>query len=232
MIFLLNHLLQSNGSRDLISIRMPKKIYLFSISSHPQAISINSLDIQFLKPEIDFSKYDYLIITSKQASEALKQYDKEEYLNMPALCVSVQSALSYENIGGKILAVGGGYGDNLANKIKTFSKETKWLYLRAKEVASNFVSTCNNEGYLIKEAIVYESECSKGMQDVEVEEDAVLIFTSPSSVECFLKNHAISSSNKIIVIGKTTASALPKGIACIISEETSIESCINLGIHL
>ncbi len=211
---------------------MQKKIYLFSISPHPQAISINSLDVQFLQPEIDFSNYDYLIITSKQASEALKQYDKKEYLHMPALCVSVQSALSYEDIGGKILAIGGGYGDNLANKIREYPREIKWLYLRAKEVASNFVSTCNNEAYLIKEAIVYESECSKEIQDVKVEEDAVLIFTSPSSVECFLKNHAISSSNKVIVIGKTTASALPKGTDCIISKETSIESCINLGVHL
>lgn len=232
MTSLQNRLLQSNGSRDLISIRMSKKIYLFSISSHPKAISINSLDIQFLKPEIDFSQYDYLIITSKQASEALKQYDKNEYLDMPALCVSVQSALSYEDIGGKILDIGGGYGDNLANKIKTFPKETKWLYLRAKEVASSFVSTCRDEGCLIKEVIVYESQCSKEIHDAKVEEDAVLIFTSPSSVECFLKTHAISSSNKIIVIGTTTASALPKGIACIISEETSIESCINLSVHL
>ncbi|MFA6138469.1 MAG: uroporphyrinogen-III synthase [Sulfurimonas sp.] len=211
---------------------MPKKIYLFSISSHPKAISINSLDIKFLKPAINFSKYDYLIITSKQASEALKQYHKNEYLDMPALCVSVQSALSYENIGGKILAIGGGYGENLANKIKTFPKETKWLYLRAKEVASNFVATCRDEGYLIEEVIGYESECSKEIEHVRVEEDAVLIFTSPSSVTCFLKNHVLSSSNKIIVIGKTTASALPKGTDCIISEETSIESCINLGIHL
>ncbi len=209
-----------------------KKIYLFSISSHPQAISINLLDIKFLKPEINFSKYDYLIITSKQASKALKQYDKKEYLHMPALCVSTQSALSYEDIGGKILDIGGGYGDNLANKIKEYPREKKWLYLRAKEVVSNFVSTCRDEGYLIEEAIVYESECSKEIGHVRVEEDAVLIFTSPSSVTCYLKNHILSSLNKVIVIGKTTASALPKGTDCIISEETSIESCITLGVHL
>ena len=53
---------------------MPKQIYLFSISSHPDAKSVNSLDIKLLKPEIDFLKYDYFIVTSKQTSEALKQY--------------------------------------------------------------------------------------------------------------------------------------------------------------
>ncbi|MCX6052810.1 MAG: uroporphyrinogen-III synthase [Campylobacterales bacterium] len=211
---------------------MPKPIYLFSISAHPHAISVNSLDIQFLKPAINFAYYDYLIITSKQASEALKQYDKKEYIHMPSLCVSKQSALAYEELGGRVLDIGGGYGDNLAGKIKEFPKETKWLYLRAKIVASDFVSTCQEEGYQIDEIIVYESGCSKDLWHVEVEEDAVLIFTSPSSVECFLKNHTITPSNKVIVIGKTTALSLPKDINYIISDDTTIQSCIDIASKL
>ena len=120
-------------------MKKTKPIYLFSISSHPDAISVNSLDITFLKPDIDFSKYDALIITSKQASKALMQYDKKEYIHLPALCISKQSAKSYEALGGKILAIGEGYGDTLVEKIKSFEKEKKWLYLRAKVVASNFL---------------------------------------------------------------------------------------------
>ncbi len=118
-----------------------KPIYLFSISSHPDAYHVNSLDITFFTPEIDFSKYDYLILTSKQASKALQQYDKKEYINKPALCISHQSAKSFECLGGQVLAVGKGYGDTLIDKIKTYSKETKWLYLRAQVVASDFVLT-------------------------------------------------------------------------------------------
>jgi len=139
---------------------MSKPIYLFSISSHPHAKSINSLDVTFFKPEIDFSKYDYLIITSKQACEALKQYEQKEYIHMPALCVSKQSALSYEKLGGKVLDVGAGYGDNLVEKIKSYPKDKKWLYLRAKIVASEFVSTCQDDGYNIDETVVYKSDCS------------------------------------------------------------------------
>ena len=97
-------------------------IYLFSISSHPNATSINSLSIKFLKPKIDFSNYDYLIITSKQTSQALQQYEKENYINIPALCVSTQSALSYEKLGAKVLDIGGGYGDNLISQIKKSPK--------------------------------------------------------------------------------------------------------------
>jgi len=209
---------------------MPKPIYLFSISSHPHAKSINSLDIKLLKPEINFLNYDYLIITSKQISEALKQYENPEL--KPALCVSVASAKSYEEIGGEVLDIGGGYGDNLVNKIKEYPKNKKWLYLRAKIVASDFVTTCQSDGYDIDEIIVYESDCSKAIGHVEVENGAVLIFTSPSSVNCFLKNHTINPHAKVVVIGKTTAKAIPKNIDYILSDETTIESCIKIAKNI
>lgn len=211
---------------------MSKTIYLFSISSHPDAKSINSLDIKFLKPKIDFSKYDYLIITSKQASEALKKYDKNEYIHMPSICVSKKSAEAYESLGGEVLACGNGYGDDLSNIIKKFPHAKRWLYLRAKVVSSDFTSTCQEEGYNIDEIVVYESECSKEIGNVEVEDDSILIFTSPSSVDCFLKNHTLSESNKIIVIGTTTAKALPKGLKYIVSNDTSIESCMDIAQNI
>jgi len=207
-----------------------KKIYLFSISKHPDATSINSLSIKLLKPEIDFSKYDYLIITSKQTTKSLQQYDKNLYIDKKALCVSKQSALSYENIGGKILDIGGGYGDNLVSKIKEFPKTTKWLYLRAKIVASDFVQRCQDNGYSIDEKVVYVSECSQEILEVKIENNATLIFTSPSSVECFLKMHAMPIDAKVIVIGKTTAKALPQNIEHFVAKKTSIESCVELAL--
>jgi uroporphyrinogen-III synthase len=209
-----------------------KKPYLFSISSHPDSISINSLSIKLLKPKIDFEKYDYLIITSKQTSKVLAQYEKCEYIDKPALCVSTQSALSYENLGGEILSVGGGYGDNLVSKIKGFPKTTRWLYLRAKIVASDFVKLCKDDGYNIDEVVVYESGCSSEILDVEVGEDSILIFTSPSSVNCFLKNHSFNKRHRIVVIGKTTAKTLPNGLNYTISKETTIESCIEISKNL
>jgi uroporphyrinogen-III synthase len=207
---------------------MSKSIYLFSISSHPNVVSVNSLQIKLLKPQIDFSKYDYLIVTSKQTSKALKQYEKSQYIDKKALCVSVASAQSYEDLGAKVLDIGGGYGDNLVDKIKSYPKETNWLYLRAKVVASDFVSLCQKDGYNVDEAIVYESDCSQEILDVKVEDEVTLIFTSPSSLKCFLKNSTLKKTHTIIVIGKTTAKALPKGLKYTISQETTIESCIKL----
>jgi len=210
---------------------MPKKIYLFATSKSEHAINIKSLDVRFLKPDIDFSCYDYLIITSKQTVKALEQYDKEDFIDIPALCVSVKTAVAYSEFGGKILDSGDGYGDNLIKNIKEFSKDTRWLYLRAELIASDFVQKSRDEGYLIDEKILYVSECSQEILDVRVSDDSTLIFTSPSSIECFLKNNSIHPDAKIIVIGKTTANYLPQNIECIVSEKTSIESCIELALQ-
>ena len=205
---------------------MSKNVYLFSTSSHPDAISINSLDITLLKPDIDFSQYDYFIITSKQVANALEQYDTK--ILKPALCISELTASSYKDIGGKVLYVGSGYGDNISEKIKTYPRITKWLYLRARVVASELVSVCKKEGFSIDEVIVYESSCSQDLQKMQIEENATLIFTSPSSVKCFLKKNTINEKIKVIVIGKSTAKALPVNVKYKISEKTSIQSCMDL----
>ncbi len=211
---------------------MSRQIYLFATSKHPDAISVKSLEVKFLKPSIDFSAYDYLIITSKQTVKALEQYDKKDFINIPALCVSEKTATSYENFGGKILDIGDGYGDNLVKNIKENSKDKKWLYLRAELIASDFVLRCQNDGYDIDEEILYVSQCSQEVLDVKICKNPTLIFTSPSAITCFLKTHTISVEAKVVVLGKTTAKSLPKDIKYFISEKTSIQSCIELASTL
>lgn len=209
-----------------------RPIYLFSLSSHPNALHVNSLAITLFQPDIDFSKYDYLIITSKQAVKALRQYNKSDYITKPALCISKQSAKSFEELGGSVLAVGRGYGENLAESIKRYPRDTKWLYLRAKVIASDFATLCREDGYNIDEKTVYASACSQEILHVTVEKNAILIFTSPSSVRCFLKNHKLLDSQKIIVIGKTTAQALPKECKYTLADETTLESCMQIAASL
>lgn len=222
---------------------MSKPIYLFSTSSHPQAKSINSLDIKLLKPSIDFSKYDYLIITSKQAIAALKQYNKSEYIHIPALCISEKSAEAYEEIEGKVLACANGYGNDLPKIVKKFSHvpersdkcpwgTKKWLYLRGEIIASDFAEVCRKYGYNIDEEVVYESRCSNEMKNIDIKEDSILIFTSPSSIKCFLNNHTIPPHASLIVIGKTTAKVLPKNVKYHLSKDKTIQSCIDLAINL
>ncbi|MDA7817032.1 uroporphyrinogen-III synthase [Sulfurimonas sp.] len=206
---------------------MSKQIYLFSTSSHPDTINVNSLHVTLLRPDIDFYKYDYLIITSKQVSNALKCYNND-YIAKKALCISKHTATSYESIGGTVLDIADGYGDDISKLVMNYPKKSKWLYLRAKEIASDFVSTCRNGGFNIDEKIIYETSCSKDIETLQLKPDSVFIFTSPSSIKCFLNSHQLSSDSKVVVIGETTAKSVPKGVIYKLSDETSIESCIKL----
>ncbi len=226
MIYLVNHLQQLSGSRELFS--SPMKPYLFSTSSHPDTIHINPLEISFFKPSIQFSQYDYLILTSKQAVKALSQYNNGDYNMKQALCISKATALSFQKANGKILEIGSGYGDNLSEIISSYPKDRKWLYLRAKEVASNFAQVTRDCGYCIDESVVYESSCSLNIKTLKIRPKATLIFTSPSSVKCFLKYHKLNEDYKVIVIGNTTAKTLPTDIKPMIAEEPSIESCLKI----
>jgi len=156
-------------------------IYLFSLSSHPDAISIPSLDIRFFHPDIDFSNTDTLILTSKQAVEALKQYDSNTFLHIPALCISKATAAAYEAIGGKVLQTASGYGADIAQLITHYPKQRRYLYLRAKTVASDFATRCKKEGYYIAQAVVYETVCSGQIANTTIPNTAVLIFTESKS---------------------------------------------------
>ena len=205
-----------------------RSIYLFSISSHKDAIHINPLEITFFTPEIDFLHVDYFILTSKQAVKALQNYPKESYINKKALCISKATAKAYEDIGGEVLAVGKGYGDTLTQEIKKHPKNTKWLYPRAEIIASDFTDVLQKQGYIIKESIVYKSECSKKILHVKVPKNAVLIFTSPSSVKCYLQNHTFLQTQDIVVIGKTTAKTIPQDIKYTLSNDTTVQSCIEI----
>ncbi len=205
-----------------------RPIYLFSISSHSEAIHIDPLHITFFTPSIDFDAVDYLIITSKQAVKALQNYDKKSYIDKKALCISKASASAFEAIGGEVLEIGKGYGDTLYEAIKGYPKERKWLYLRAETVANDFATKLNDEGYAVEEAIVYKSECSKQILTCTVEDNAILIFTSPSSVKCYLQTHNFKHTQDIIVIGKTTAKTIPQGFGYTLSDETSVQSCMEI----
>jgi len=206
------------------------KPYLFSTSSHPDAIDVNALEISFFTPVIDFSLYDYIILTSKQAVNALSNYNFNDYKNKKALCISSATAQSFKNINinAKVLDIGEGYGSTLSNIIASYPKTTKWLYLRAKIVASDFVEVSKRNGFCIDEVILYESKCAPSIKKVIIHNNAQLIFTSPSSVECFLKYHSFKEDYTVVVIGKTTAKALPSHINCIISPEPSIISCLKI----
>lgn len=83
-----------------------------------------------------------------------------------------------------------------------------------------------NPQITIDEAILYETTCNDASAGKKIDEHGVLIFTSPSSIECFLKYYTILPSHSIVTIGKTTRDAFKEAKEVAISPEPSIVSAV------
>lgn len=204
-----------------------RPIYLISKTPYEGVIHIPILTISFLTPFIDFSGYEGVIFTSKQGILSLRSYSPD-WNRLKCICVSESTAKSAREVGAIDVEVADGYGNSIPDVLGTKKRNGKWLYLRPKVVASEWVSSARECGFEIDEAIVYESVCNDDVSNFPVSQEGVLIFTSPSTIRCFLQNHKILSTQDIVVIGKTTQNALPSGVSSYLSNTTSIEAAVDL----
>jgi uroporphyrinogen-III synthase len=202
-------------------------IYLFSKTSHSEVTHIPILDTKFLQPTIDFSQYDAIVLTSKQAVTALDMISPA-WKMIPSLTIADKTAAMVEASGGILLDKGDGYGDSLDSIIKNKYSSYKWLYPRPKVVASNFSERVRDLGVSMDEVIIYETSCNSACSSHIIPEDAILIFTSPFTIECFLKMFIFKPTYKVIAIGRTTASALPKDVDYVMPETPNVDACVSL----
>jgi len=203
------------------------KTFLFSKTSHPEVTHIPILNTTFLRPEIDFSKYDAIVLTSKQAVTALEKISSE-WRKVPALSIASKTEEMVKSVGGTLLERGEGYGDTLDEIIAAKYAALRWLYPRPKVVASNFQERVKARGVEIDDVIVYETSCNESCREIVLPDDAIVIFTSPFTIECFLKFHTFKSSHKVIAIGRTTASALPEGVSYVMPKTPGVDACVLL----
>jgi uroporphyrinogen-III synthase len=200
-----------------------RPIYLISKTPYDGVIHIPILTISFLTPEINFDLYEGIIITSKQGALALKHYTPN-WSTLNVICVGESTAQEMKKLGAKRIECADGYGVSISNLLHRFSG--RWLYCRPKIIASSWPSHAREEGMMVDEVIVYETTCNDAMERIDIAENGVLIFTSPSSIECFLQKYSFRGMHDIVVIGKTTQDALPLGIQSVLSQTTSVESCV------
>ena len=189
---------------------------------------LSVFDINTIKSSINLSIYDALIFTSKNAISSLDKFN-HQYKNIPSYTIAPKTAKVLEQYNGNIKYIGkSSNGNDFANEISKELKNKKVLYIRAKKVVSNLVNILKDNDVLCDELIVYETVCKKYEQSKQLEQNSKIIFTSPSSIKCFLGNFTWDKSYTAICIGKTTASYLPKNINFKISENISINECIAL----
>jgi uroporphyrinogen-III synthase len=200
-----------------------RPIYLVSKTPYLGIPHIPILSTHFFTPEIDFTLYDGIIITSKQTVHALRHYTID-WKRLQCVCVSEQTAQAASQAGAINIEIGNGYGTSIPEILSAHTG--KWLYLRPYVVASDWVQNAKEQGILVDEVVMYETTCNEAIGDIDIAEDGVLIFTSPSAVRCFMRKKPLLCTHSIIAIGTTTQNALPLGIQSVLSETTSVQSCV------
>lgn len=208
-----------------------RSIFLFSKTSHPDVTHVPILETHFLKPTINFHDYDAIVLTSKQAVTALEKISSE-WKELPALSVAAKTEEMIKKAGGILLERGDGYGDSLDEIIVNKYASLRWLYPRPKVVASNFKERVTEKGIAMDDVIVYETSCNKACQGLVLPENSVLIFTSPFTVACFVELFSFQPGFKVVVIGATTAKALPDKIEFVMPETPSIDACVAMAKQL
>ncbi len=203
-------------------------IYLFSNTPKKGVKHVKILHIKFLRPKNFFTckDYDAIIFTSKNAVLAL-EYLGASWKNLPSFCIGEATAKKVKELNGKVeFTCKNSYGDDFAKEIKPLLKDKKVLFPRAEEVVSNVKEILYP--LHVKELIVYETICNECKNIEKPPLNSTLIFTSPSSVKCFLKCFNLHVDYNIICIGKKTASCIPKEFTCKIPLVQNIGECIKM----
>lgn len=207
-------------------------IYILNDKKVKWAKNIQVIKIETIKVDIDFSQYDAVIFTSKNAVHSINSYNKE-WKSRPLYVIAPQTAKVASNLGGKIKYVSRQkHGDEFAAELVPILKNKKVLYIRGSKVVSNLVETLNSNNIICDEAIVYETVCVEFKKKIKLPKNSLIIFSSPSTIECFLKNALWDDSYKAISIGHTTKRYFPPHITPVVSDTTSLDSCVKKAIEL
>jgi len=202
-------------------------IYLFSSSKHDNVVNMPLVEFNILQETIDVSKYDLLLFTSKNAVISIDKISKE-WKSVPSIAIGKESAESISKLGGNVVFVSDGYSKSLSLDIKKVFANKKILYIRPRVTATNYITDLNKDGVDINEVVLYETICKKYDISQKPPLDSTLIFTSPSTINCFIDNFKSLEGYKIVVIGETTAKTLPVGLKYQTPIVPNINECIKL----
>lgn len=198
-------------------------IFLFSKTPSSDVNHVPILNVTYFVASVRFPSYDYIIVTSKETIIALERIGAWKIL--PVLAISQATADFAKSRGAEVLDIADGYGKGIVDLVKEKYSGLKALYPHAKLVAYDIEAELKKLDVQLAAFVIYESSCSNAKK-VELPNDAICIFTSPSSINCFLEKYEFLQNYKIVCIGETTASALPKHLSYVLSEKTSVESTI------
>jgi len=211
---------------------MSRAIYLLSPLIKENTIALPMIHFSIIEQVLDFTACNVLMFTSKQAVMSAEKLNTS-WKNIPSLAIGSATAKQIEKLGGTVLYQPKSfYGKILSEDIIEKFHDKKILYLRPKEVSFDSKTFLNKAGIDIEEQILYETSCISYEKNKQPTKDAIIIFTSPSTIQCFFRNFSWDESYIAIVIGNATKQHLPKNVRYEVAEEATIDACVSKAKHL
>ncbi len=210
---------------------MDRAIYLLSAAKVEGAKNLPLIRAEFFDVDISIDDYDVIIFTSKNGVEAMERLGVD-WKRKPSIAIGDATAEKIKKLHGRVSYVSTeAYGDELAVEITKRYRFLRFLYPRAKTIASNLPDILRSKGSDITEVVVYETVCSD--EALEAPEDgSVIIFSSPSTVKCFYERFGWRESYKCVAIGKTTANAVEFTTDISIPPQQTLKSAVALASRL
>jgi uroporphyrinogen-III synthase len=209
-----------------------KNIYTLSDKEVKHARNLPIIETKAIEKVIDLSPYDALIFTSKNG---VKYCDSltSEWKKIPAYAISTQTAKQIKDLKGKIAFVGKEkHGDEFAYELLEHLKGKRVAYIGAEKIVSNLMAILKEHNIACDYIAVYRTVCRDYEEKIKLPSGSIIIFSSPSTIECFLKNVEWDKSFTAISIGRTTAKYFPDTIEPLIADNTSLESCVYKALSL
>jgi uroporphyrinogen-III synthase len=167
------------------------------------------------------------MFTSKQAVKSAELLNPK-WKNIPCIAIGEATADTIESLGGKVMYKPKTFNaQTLATDIVLKFKDKNILYLRPKVVSFDFKSFFQKAGLSLDEKVIYETSCVAYEKKDKPLKNAIIIFTSPTGIECFLKNFTWDESYTAVVIGEATKVHLPKNVHHEVADTPLIDACIS-----
>ncbi len=202
-------------------------IYILSEKPFKDAENLPCIMIRYIKKDIDLSPYDALVFTSKNGVFAIDNITSG-WKDIPSYSIGSGTSKAVKELGGKLeFEAKSSYGNDFAREIRQKLQGKRVLFLRAKVVTSKLNTILKDAGVLLDEEVIYETVCNDCQNLKKPPKNSCIIFSSPSTIKCFFNCFEWDESYKAVVIGDVTLKALPKNVPFVMSEKTTISSCIN-----
>ena len=202
-------------------------IYLLTEEKRQGVLNFPVIKINFLAPQISFDGVDFLIFTSKNGVRAIDKIT-DEWKKIPSLAIGKATANEIKQRGGILeYTAKSSYGEDFAKEIISRYQNKTFLFLRAKKIVSDIKSIFENSSNNLIEKVVYETTCNK--PNTHLKRPAFVIFSSPSTVECFLKIENMENIIPIAIGNKTKEALIQNKInSFLLPNKPSIDECIKL----